>query len=230
MNKLSFELQNVSKSFSGKSIFENLSYQFYSGCYAILGANGAGKSTLLELMAGALPTDSGQILVNNINLEKDPVLARKQLGYIPDKTMIYPFIKGNEFLHFICGIKKTQFNEDVSLLLQQFQLENCIELTFGEMSLGTQKKFMILAGLIGNPSVVILDEPTNGLDVLSQEALINYINLHKQNKIFIIASHDAQVLIKLNVTSLILNKHPIKNFATQHDSFMHVNEFSEGHD
>jgi ABC-2 type transport system ATP-binding protein len=128
---------------------------------------------------------------------------------------MYPFVKGREFLNFVCGVKNTDFSQVVTTMIQGFNLEDHLDVSFSEMSLGTQKKFMIVAGILGDPVVMIMDEPTNGLDVLSRQILIDYINANTHNKIFIIASHDDSLSINLSATQLILGNHPIRQFEDQ---------------
>lgn len=145
MNNPLLKLHQVYKSFSGKMVIQNLSLEFTTGFSAVLGENGTGKSTLLAMMAGAIPYDKGSLFINGNELSKSPVAAKKYLSYLPDKNLFYPFIKGSEFLHLIANIKKAELNTlEVKKLITDFKLEHYMNISFKEMSLGTQKKFMVV--------------------------------------------------------------------------------------
>lgn len=212
MKNISLKLQNISKSFYGNQLFDCLSFEFNRGVFAILGANGAGKSTLLTMMAGSIPSDTGNIIINDIDIQKYPVVAKRHISYIPDKAMIYPFVKGKEFINFITAIKKCSGTTDTRSLVCAFNLDRYMNATFSEMSLGTQKKFMIVAASIGDPSILIMDEPTNALEQSSREAFIKYLLQHANNKIIIIATHDKQLIDVLDAKQIILEKHPVNKF------------------
>lgn len=183
------ELLKITKAFREKRVYENFSYRFGEGIYALLGVNGCGKSTLISLMAGIEDCDTGEIYINNIDLKKNPQAAKSCLAYIPDKPDIYPFMTGQDFLELIASIKKvTTISEN---LLELFSLHDMRLKQFHEMSLGTQKKFFIIAGLLGNPGIILLDEPTNGLDPTSITHLINeLLKYRKAGAVIIFSSHD----------------------------------------
>src|SRR6476620_3809834 len=120
MKNISLKLQNVAKSFQGKQLFECLSFEFNPGIYAIEGANGIGKSTILTMMTGSISSDVGNIIINGVDLHKYPVVAKKHLSYIPDKAMIYPFVKGKEFINFITAIKEASPCKETKSLIYDF--------------------------------------------------------------------------------------------------------------
>ena len=161
------------------------------------------------LMVGALPCDSGNILINGIDLRKFSVKAKRQLAYLPDKNIIYPFLTGNEFLNFIKAVKKTTINAETKDLLAAFNLGPYMTMPFSEMSLGTQKKFLLIAATMGDPAVLILDEPTNALEQSSQDIFIEYLQRQAAHKILIMATHDAQLVANLQARKIHLEKHPI---------------------
>lgn len=187
-------LHKICKSFAKKKIFNDLSYQFPFGCYAITGANGIGKSTLLAIMSGAIKPDSGQISINGIDLRSRGKAAKKQLAYIPDKATIYPFITGKEFIHFIKYAKQENNAPEIQTTLEDLHLLAFLNTSFADMSLGTQKKFMLAAALIGNPSIMLMDEPSNALDEAAKEFLRKYIQDNTNKKVIIFASHDTDFI------------------------------------
>lgn len=208
----SLNLQNITKTLTRKNLFKDFSYDFSLGTYCIVGVNGSGKSTLLMLMAGILPYDNGAIQINGIDLMKAPVIAKQQFSYIPDKNIIFPFVKGREFIRFILTIKKAEMGVDAVELMKKFNLFSYMDFPFSEMSLGTQKKFMIIAAIIGNPSILIMDEPTNALENTANEAFLQYLLKHKKSKLIIIASHDQQLINNLASEKLLLDGFPIEKF------------------
>lgn len=217
MTQLLLRLCDVSKSFQQKQLFRGLSFDFANGIYAIVGANGIGKSTLLNMISGSVPVDDGRIEVNGVDLYRDPVAAKMQMSFIPDKAMIYPFITGAEFIKFIAAIKRQADMSEAMAIATTFQLNNYLNSRFSEMSLGTQKKFMIVAAMMGNPSVIIMDEPTNALDEASREELINYMQNQAKQKIFITATHDQQSLVSLAARKIVLTSTPITSLTEAKD-------------
>ncbi len=202
-NLTSMEVRNIGKKYKQHVIYEEFSYIFNTGCYAINGPNGCGKSTFLRIITGAEPIETGYVSIGPISLRKNPVLFKKKIGYCPDKLSIYPFITGREFIHFI-KLAKNSKDEDTKELFDSFNIQPFMDKRFEEMSLGTQKKFMLIGALIGNPIIIILDEPTNELDSNTKEVIINYLNSVKKEKIIIFSSHDLSLINMVNATILKL--------------------------
>ncbi|MEO8400847.1 MAG: ABC transporter ATP-binding protein [Gammaproteobacteria bacterium] len=209
MNNIKLKLENISKSFFLKKVFENLSYEFTPGCYAIVGSNGAGKSTLLSIMSGSISSDSGFISINDINLTKHSVKAKRHISYVTDEVLVYPFMTGKELLKFICAAKKSEISSETEKLLTGFNIHDFMHVCFSEMSLGTQRKFLLAASTISNPDIYIFDEPTNAIEQSSREFFINYLLGIKDKKIIIFSTHDKELINCLNAKELRLEKHPI---------------------
>lgn len=184
----------VSKNIGRKTVLDGFSYSIGSGAHALIGKNGVGKSTLLSILAGIVRPDGGEIHVNGHDLEKNAVWAKRSLSFVPDKPAAYDFMSGQEFLNLILVCRHIKHSEELSELLDQFGLRNFLHKPFGQMSFGVQRKFSIVAGLIGNPNIVLMDEPSNGLDQRSHHLLIEYINRHKQERLFVFATHDSVLI------------------------------------
>ncbi|MBA2653035.1 MAG: ABC transporter ATP-binding protein [Tatlockia sp.] len=184
------QLNNVSKKYDGKLVFDQISCQLEHGILHIMGANGSGKTTLLNMMSGSLRPDQGQILYAGSNIyDKENYNIKKIIGYIPDNAPIYPFLSGKDFLKFICKVKNTKWPSD---LIQVLNLERHLDTKFISMSYGTKKKFLFVSGIMSNPHYLILDEPMNGLDqhAISEmfRLLTEYLDCDKS--ICIIVTHD----------------------------------------
>ena len=183
--------EGLSKSYGWRSIFQGIHDDLAPGVYALQGANGSGKSTLLAILAGALAADAGEVWIDGISLHQHPLLARQRLSYAPDESPIYPFMTGRDLLDFVAMAKQTRVDAALLALATEFGLSPHLQTRFGAMSLGTQKKFMLCAAWIGNPSVMLLDEPSNGLDNLARRVLAQHIRERAARGVTLFASHDA---------------------------------------
>ncbi len=173
-------------------MFSQLSGNFGSGSFALQGRNGCGKTTLLLMLAGALQPDSGCILVNGMDLPHNPMLAKMQLGYAPAESTVYPFISGRDFLDFVARAKKRQSVDEATLqLARELSVTEHMATKFEHMSLGTQKKFLLLAATVGSPKVLLLDEPSNGLDQDARKAFADWVRRVSRESLVLMATHDA---------------------------------------
>jgi ABC-2 type transport system ATP-binding protein len=202
-NQLS--VKNINKKIGNKTIIKNFNYLFDVGAYAVTGPNGIGKSTLIRLLSGAENPDKGEIFINKINLLHSPYQAKKLLAYVPDQSFIYPFLTGKEFLNLIIKLRSYTTPVNLNELIILFNLSSVLDKFFSEMSLGTQKKFMLIAALCFKPHLLIMDEPTNGLDELSKANLIEIINQWKTSHIIIYATHDELLIEKTSSTLIQLD-------------------------
>ena len=200
-------LHNICKSYGAKDVIQDFSYKFSKGCHVLVGQNGGGKSTLLKLICGAEKIDSGSIHFNKYDLAHNEVAFKQQLGYAPDKLMIYPFLTGEEFLSMVFSIKKIKDQHSIDDIFNGFRIKPYLSYRLEEMSLGNQKKFMLAAAFIGNPNLLLLDEPTNEIDIDSKAYLITLITQkNNEGKTVICSSHDEEFMAKIN---------PIKHSVTE---------------
>ncbi|MDP1574334.1 MAG: ABC transporter ATP-binding protein [Coxiellaceae bacterium] len=195
-NTLSIE--NISKSYSSNKIVSNFSCQFLTGCHALIGENGSGKSTLLKMICGAEIYDGGNILFDGISLKESKIDYKKNIGYAPDKLMIYPFLTGSEFIRMIFSIKGITDKGVFSDILDGFNIRKYLQYRLDEMSLGNQKKFMLAAAFIGDPGLLVLDEPTNEIDIESKNYLISCLLEMKKDKVIIFSTHDDNFISALD--------------------------------
>ena len=171
------------------------------------GSNGIGKSTLLGILCGAIQPDSGEILIDGTDLALHPLVARRKLSYVPDAARVYPFLTGRELLQFVARAKRVPIDEKILELVQRIAVTSFLDHRIDSMSLGTQKKFLLLAGFIGEPRLYVADEPSNGLDT-SQRAQVltkHLVTLGVRNTV-LFASHDTEFVDQTNAAILDMNE------------------------
>ncbi len=194
------ELRNVSKSFKGLSLFENLSVSFEKGkIYGIVGHNGSGKSVLFKMMCGFVFPDQGSIFVNGEELGKNKRFPENfgiildKPGYLGDKT-------GFENLKYLAAIQNKISDEKIKETLEKVGLSHTITQKVKNYSVGMKQKLAIAQAIMEDQDVLLLDEPFNGLDVDSVENIRNLLkNLNKEGKSIFLTSHnneDIDVLCK----------------------------------
>lgn len=171
MNLLSVE--GLTKKFGDMIAVNNISLSLKGGeVYALIGPNGSGKTTLVKTIAGLLRPNHGKILVNGVDVVVDPARAKAALGYIPDEPSAWTGMTGEEFLHFIgaiWGVPEAVRKDRVKALLGTFHLAGIEKGYFEDYSRGNKQKFTIMAGLLHQPKLLLIDEPIVGLDPESAE-------------------------------------------------------------
>ena len=179
---------NISKSYKDVKALNNFSYDFNCGIYAILGPNGSGKSTLMNIMTGNVRPDSGSISFheeNRISFSRD-----QQIGYVPQYPAMYPNFTVYEMLDYVAILKRAENREKQSReLLTVFELKEYEYKKIRGLSGGTKQRLAIAQSFIGCPELVILDEPTAGLDPVQRVAFKNFMAAQKKNITIIISTH-----------------------------------------
>lgn len=163
------ELKNVSKSYNKKNkVIDDISLKINdSEIFGILGANGVGKTTLIKMITGILEMDDGKILIDDFDIEKEPVKAKKQFGLISDSPDIFLKFRGLEYLNFIADIyeiSEDKRKERIIKFSTLFEMDKVLNQKIESYSHGMRQKIMIIGVLLHNPKNCILDEPMTGLD------------------------------------------------------------------
>lgn len=165
------EIKGVSKKFQNKTIVHTLDLSIKQGeFYTLIGPNGAGKSTLVKLLAGLLKPTKGDILLDGVSMVSEPKEAKSLIGYIPDEPTIWDGMTGFEFLNFVgalYNIPASQREQDIKRLLKIYQLAGTEHQLYQDYSRGYRQKYSILAALLHNPKILLIDEPIVGLDPVS---------------------------------------------------------------
>jgi ABC-2 type transport system ATP-binding protein len=184
--------EGLAASYQGHEIFRSLDCAWATGVHALRGTNGIGKSTLLRLLAGAQPAGAGRIWIDGIDLMQAPENAKRRLSYVPDESPIYPFMTGDELLHFVAAAKRSPIDAAVDDLIAAFDVGPHLRTRFDAMSLGTRKKLMLCAAWIGAPRVLLLDEPSNGLDFASRNHLVRLLRKWGRQGTVLFTAHDEE--------------------------------------
>ncbi|WP_198116751.1 ABC transporter ATP-binding protein [Massilia rhizosphaerae] len=162
------EFQQLTKSYGGFDAVKDLTMQVGRGeVFGFLGPNGAGKTTTIRMMMGILVPSSGRVLIHGHDCHLDATEVKRHVGYLPDAPIFYDFLRGREILQFVAemhGFSKADARTRAARMLDEFDLDEAAEEFAVNYSLGMKKKLGLACALIHEPSVLILDEPINGLD------------------------------------------------------------------
>jgi ABC-2 type transport system ATP-binding protein len=205
---MSIEIKNLLKEYDGQKAVNNISFKVGKGeIVGFLGPNGAGKSTTMKIITGYLQQTSGEAFVCGINVADDPLETKKKIGYLPELNALYYDMYVREYLGFIAEIHKVENPKS--------KIENVIELTglkveskkkIGQLSKGYKQRVGLAAALIHDPEVLILDEPTTGLDPNQIIEIREVIKRQGQNKTVLFSSHILREVEAICDRVIIINK------------------------
>jgi ABC-2 type transport system ATP-binding protein len=203
--------QNLSKTFGTTKVLNNINLSINAGeIIGYIGPNGAGKSTTIKILSGIIHDFEGDASVLGLDVRKDILEIKQQIGYIPENAALYETLTPLEYLHFIGQLYKldrSQVDKKAKELLELFDLGNYSESRMTTFSKGMRQKVLLIAGMIHNPSLLFLDEPLSGLDanavILVKEILSQ---LRKSGKTIFYSSHIMDVVEKISDRIIIINK------------------------
>ena len=186
-------LSNVNKTYrDGTQALNNITINFPTGMVGLLGPNGAGKSTLMRTIAGLQSADNGTITFNDIDVLNNPDELRKTLGYLPQEFGVYPnmsCIALLEHMAILKGLTPTQRQQQIPELLELTNLAKSAKKSVANFSGGMKQRFGIAQALLGDPKLIIMDEPTAGLDPMERERLNNVLVNISQDKLILLSTH-----------------------------------------
>ncbi len=192
MNTLT--IKNLCKRYdNGVQAIDNISLEITNGMFGLLGPNGAGKSSLMRTIAGLQQPDSGSIEFNGVNILENPDYIRQHLGYLPQEFGVYPKISAYRLLDHLAILKgiinKNDRHEQILSLLQQTNLLEHKNKSVHTFSGGMRQRFGIAQALLGNPKIIIVDEPTAGLDPEERNRFNNLLSEIGENIIVLLSTH-----------------------------------------
>ena len=196
------EFKNLSKSYNGSTKAVNdLSLVIEDGdIYAFVGHNGAGKTTTLKCACGILDFNDGDILIDGESIKKNPLACKQKIAYIPDNPDLYEYLKGIDYLNFVCDIYDVAENREelIRKYSDMFELTGFLGNTISTYSHGMKQKLAIIASLIHEPKILLLDEPFVGLDPVSAHTLKKIMKeLTKKGACIFFSTHVLEVAEKL---------------------------------
>ena len=189
---MELELREVTKKFGDKVALDRFTFTFRTGIYGILGANGAGKSTMMNLITDNLRRDGGSITYDGVEIKKLGADYRRVLGYMTQQQGLYEGMTAESFLVYMARLKEIPRKAvpgEIRRVLEMSNLADVRHKKVGEFSGGMKQRVLLAQALLGDPRVMILDEPTAGLDPKERARLRDHIYRRAQDRIVLLATH-----------------------------------------
>ena len=210
--------QKINKTNETKKVaVDDLSFSAYKGeIYGLLGPNGAGKTTTLRIISTLIKADEGDALVEGISVKKDPDDVRKKIGFLTSELKLEDFFTPNYLFDYFSSlhqIDKETADKRKEYLFNKFGIDNFKEVKVADLSTGMKQKVSIVISLVHDPGIIIFDEPTNGLDVITAKIVTDFLlDLKKEGKTIIISTHIFSLVEKLcDRVGIIFNGKMIKD-------------------
>ena len=214
---MKLELIDLTKQYGNYTALDHANITFTEGIYGILGANGAGKSTMMNLLTDNITRTDGKILFNGtdiLDLGKD---FRRVLGYMPQQQGFYENMTAQTFLFYMAelkGVPKKQAAREIDDLLEVTNLSHVRHKKLGGYSGGMKQRVLLAQALLGDPQVVILDEPTAGLDPKERIRIRNFISSLSRNRIILLATHIVSDIEYISDQILMMKKGQMVGMGT----------------
>ena len=187
------ELRNVTKRFSNKTAVSGVSFEVKKGeIIGFLGPNAAGKTTTMRMITGFFPPTEGEVIVAGIDMAKDPLLAKSKIGYMPENVPLYKEMEVYPYLKFIAeikGVKKEEIEGRVQKCMEQTGLTNVMHSVIAKLSKGYKQRVGLAQAILNDPEVLVLDEPTVGLDPKQIREIRNLIKNMRGERTIILSTH-----------------------------------------
>jgi ABC-2 type transport system ATP-binding protein len=208
---MQLDIRNISKTYpNGVQALKDVSLTIPAGMYGLLGPNGAGKSTLMRMIATLQEPDSGTIHLADIDVLKQKDLVRETLGYLPQEFGVYPKVSAEKLLDYFALLKgiaeRRERKEVVEALLRQTNLWDVRKQKLGGYSGGMRQRFGVAVALLGNPKLMIVDEPTAGLDPAERVRFLNLLSEVGENSVVLLSTHIVEDVSELCTRMAIIDQ------------------------
>lgn len=207
------QLRNVSKRFGGSLAVDDVSFSARAGeITGYLGPNGSGKSTTIKMVAGLIDTTAGEILFNDVSIHRDLITWKQRLGYVPEEPHLYAHLSAREYLVMVGQLrdlpaKSTADRIEGLLHLLGLQLQDVRYVPLSAYSKGMRQKVLLVAALLHDPELLLLDEPFSGLDVSAALVLRSLIQeLAGRGKVVLFSSHELETVERVSSRIVILHR------------------------
>lgn len=204
------EVKNVTKKYGSFTAVDNISFNIKEGeIVGLLGPNGAGKSTTMNMITGFIEPSQGEIIINGYDILKKSKKAKTQIGYMPEGVPLYYDLTVKEFVNYMADLKrvpKKEKKENVSKIIEQTNLKEVQNKLIRNLSRGYKQRVSMAGALVGNPKILILDEPTVGLDPKQITEIRNLIKSLGKEHTIILSSHILSEVSQICQKVIIINK------------------------
>jgi ABC-2 type transport system ATP-binding protein len=205
------EARHLVKRFFGSAVVNDVSFEVRRGeVVGYLGPNGSGKSTTAKMLTGLLETSAGAVLFEGREIANDPIVYRKHLGYVPEEPILYTFQSAIEYLELVGRLRELEprlLARKIGALLDLFGLSHAANQDIGSYSKGMKQRVMLIAALLHDPDVLILDEPDSGLDVTMTLVLRQLVMaLARRGKAVLYSSHVLELVEKACARVIVIHQ------------------------
>lgn len=226
---MSITISQLSKSFGKQKVLNNISFEIKQGdIVGFLGPNGAGKTTTMKIITGALPYKEGSVKVGGWEVKEQPLKTKSLLGYLPEQNPLYAEMYVKEYLLFVAslyGLGKNK-NERIDELIDVVGLRPEFKKRIGQLSKGYRQRVGLAQALIHDPKVLILDEPTTGLDPNQLEEIRELIRSLGKNKTVLLSTHILQEIKAICNRVIVINKGEI---VADYENLSKINNADKNH-
>ena len=226
---MSLEVININKSYDGLKALNNISFKLKKGeIVGFLGPNGAGKSTLMKIITSFINQDSGEVIISSINKDVDTILTKSKIGYLSENNPLYNDMKVVEYLNFISQLYKLKNSKKRILLVsKQIGLEKVMNQEINSLSKGFKQRVGIAAALVHDPEILLLDEPTTGLDPNQLVEIRQLIKEIGKKKIILLSTHIMQEIPKICNRVIVINNGNIVDDKSLNSNGEKIIDFDE---
>ncbi|MBR3152887.1 MAG: ABC transporter ATP-binding protein [Clostridia bacterium] len=212
------QVKNVSKKYGNFEAVKNISFEVGEGeIVGFLGPNGAGKSTTMNMITGFIEPSDGQIIVDGFDIGKKPKKAKKQIGYMPENVPLYNDLTVKEFITYMADLKLVKRSEkkaEINRVIEATHIKDVENKLIKNISRGYKQRVSLAGALVGNPKILILDEPTVGLDPKQVTEIRELIRSLKEKHTVILSSHILSEVSQMCNKIIIINNGEIVSIGT----------------